>query len=777
MPGSLICSRQWVYLHARSSHFAGSPNAFYPSQAFNQNSLVKRAISLGIESLERLQVKVEPSLAHSRVHQAIRLPNFRGILELWCIVLDIRCDRYGHTGVQRVFYDLVKLCSNDFPCDGIEADLLWRTFITAGCHDIVFLRRICSQELEAGAPRQHFILEVCTSLLESPTALLTPVFGAKLLAHHQLDDHDLFEIFRAANKLESNIWWRCVRDMNALFREHNLYDKAIHYLTVNDQMSRAWKMHRFLLSIGDLPMDFKSLIPLIKNIVATKSDDLGATKRAVKSFADTLRFAGASFEGQIQRCFEDELSLRTGFSTTNLNIVSSRTLGMQARSISDDFAARAFSTLSFSFDFMLNALHLLGLVAIGPLTMRQIAISGEEPHEINRRLAKLQEVGVDTGSTAYIRLVRHLATNGKKKQLASLLQSDQHPDVFDDISTQKKLLSHYLSIGDHASINQTMTLLDIHNSSNHLVDTPLRTLLKCALKVQNLSTVCSVWNFVFSIDAQERKTYIRDIRSHLSCRMRPHTTTSSEEVIAALNFAASVAQNVGPTPDHLELNILTEAMLRFGIMGDYESAEKIAVSLASKLLHLEGASQLLLGSMFPPATQRAIASWSFCGHTLNHDIATVPTTDGQSEVEDRPDQDPMRLQLRGVRLLLRLAREYGVKVNVADIHQEFTTCLRNLFSQGLVDPHGNRENGYEDRRKLERYLSAFNGMWGYRLTRLEMDTIIGKILRPSATDWYERSIILGEFPIPAPKESAQSSQDDVVVYRDLFTASWEDYKE
>ena len=777
VPSSSICPRRWPYLHARGSHLVGSPGTLYPSHAFNENALLKRTINLGIESLEQLQAELQSLLVRGHIHQPVELPNFRGILELWCIVLDIRCDRYGPIAAQRVFYDLAKLCPDGIPCDGFEADRLWRGFITAGSHDMVFLKKICSHELEAGAPRQHFILEVCTSLLKGPTAPLTGLFGAKLSAYHQLDDHDLFEIFRAANKLESNVWLRCVRDMNALFRERNLYDKVIQYLTVNNQMSRAWNMHRFFLSMGDLPMDFKSLIPLIRTLAIARANDTASTKRAIKSFADTLRFAGASFEGQIQRCFEDELSIRTGFSTTNLNIVSSRTLGMRPQSISDEFAARAFSTLSFSFDFMLNALHLLGLVAIGPLTMRQIALSGEKPNEIKRRLAKLENVGIDTGSTAYVRLVRHLATKGKGKQLAVLLQSDQHPEVFDDISTQKKLLSHYLSIGDHTSINQTMMLLDLHNSSNHLVDTPLRTLFNCALKAQNLSTVCSLWHLVFSHDTQEREKYVRDIRNHLRPRMRPLTARSSEEATAALDFAVSVAQNVAPTADHLELKILNEAMVRFGMMGEYESAEKIAVSLASKLLRSEGASQLLLSSIFLPATQRAMVSWSFCGHTPEHNIATVPTAEGQSKGEKRPDQDPMRLQLRGVRLLLRLAREYGVEVNVADIHKEFTICLRNLFSQGTLDPRGNRQNRKEDRKNLGRYLSAFNGMWGYRLTRLEMDMIAKKILRPSATDWYARSFGLEELPISVPEDSAQPSEDNVVVYRDLFTTSWEDYKE
>ena len=762
-PLTCITSRVPYRLHSVRYDISRTYSTSGAFRASTEHGLLQHAISTGIQSLEQMEPRSGPKFTHSLNH---KLPLHQTVLDLWCLLLDIRCERYGHSGAERVFEDLAKLCPNDFPCNGLQADRLWRGFVVAGSHNIAFLKSICTKELRIGAPRQHFILEVCRSLLKSSNASLTSSFGADLLVHHRLDENDLFEIFQAVNDLGQETWSRLVHEMKTLFQEHSLYDRVVQYLIKNDQIARAWVMHRFFLSIGDLPRDFKSLVPLI--------EDLATTSSGIKSFMDNLRYAGASFEGQIRRCYEGGLSLRTGFSTTNLNIVSSRTFGLEPWAISDDFAARAFATSAFSFDFMLNALHLLGLVAIGPLTLREIALDAVKPQEVKRRLARMQEVGIDTGSSTYVRLVKHLIAHGKKKDLATLLRSDQHPDVFDDISTQKQLLLHYMSVGDQASINQTMVLLELHHSSNHLVEPPINILLVCAIQARDLSAVCAVWNSALSSTTGASKTYAQVILAHLHPLTLPNVTRSSQEVMTALSFTVSVAESVTPTPGHLELDILKEAMIRFGLIGEYEKAEKTALMIASKLSQSQSKSALQpsLNSMFLPAVQRAIVSWSFGGRISNDDAANIPDPDGQ----DEPEQ--MDGHLRGVRLLRRLDQDYGLTVSTEDIRGEFVLCLRLLSSQSPSKACQVREVEQEHRRTLGQYLSAFNRIWNQHPNRQEENATIGQILRlKQASRRYKRKNLAEEATAVARVETAQPPQDDVVVYRDVFTASWEDYKE
>lgn len=752
--------------------------------------LLKRAKAFGIQSTEQLQLESKEPPGNNPYSRLVDRPEWRDNLDLWCLFLDFRRFKFGDRGVQLTFEDLRKQCSKTFPFVGPQADYLWDAFVASGIRDLPFLERVCNWEIRKGAQRPDLLVDVCGRLLHSNNASQAPRFAALIHHSHKVTQADLVGLCRNAGDSKSEGAFEHFCNMSFLFEGLKVYDQIINTLTRNNEMFKAWAMHRFLISIGDLPARFDTLVPFVQ--------DLASTGSSLKSFLDSLKYAGVSFEAQVRRLYDLERTRMVGMSATNLNITASKTLGVQPKGLSDEFAARAFATTSLSFDFVLNALRLLGLVAVGPLAVRQIVLGADGTDEVNRRFNKLQEVGVDTGSSAYVRLVKRLASMGQREVLASVLQSDQHPDVFEDRSMQKKLMSHYLHIQDHASVNQTAAVLDLQHSINPRRRLPLHVILDSALEVRDWSTVSSILLRLFRGKGKIDSRITKSIRERLFPKRRPNRELHTQKDLDGILFFISVAQTLLNSGLHLEPAIWREPIIRLGMMGHWNEAERTVLWVASHYYNKPDFGSKPLDVVFTPTTQQAMITWGFIHPSTGEDQISGPSL--KASYNTRAED----LWLRGIRLLRQLADQYDVSISFHTVQRAVMLRLRALFSVGgfskLVSNRRLREHNSQS---LEYYLSTFYRVWRQPLSQSEASKTIEAILRTvptraSDTDHFQSTrrwegnqrrgrvaAAGGLDPQPAATrcstilmgQEMEISETEVVTYQDLYNPSWEEYKE
>ncbi|KAK5946868.1 hypothetical protein PMZ80_001012 [Knufia obscura] len=220
-----------------------------------------------------------------------------------------------------------------------------------------------------------------------------------------------------------------------------MYGEAMHDLWGQDRAEDAFLLHNYLVSKGDLPSKFEDIKPFMVHL-ATEGHD-------PRSFLRRLAAAGAYFAGQGIQAFNME-KYEPGAATR---------LG-QSNKISDSFAAKAFATKPLSFLFVLRSLQAFGLAQIGPQAIRELGLAASDLDDLAERLARLDELGIDTGSSNYSMIVRKLCSAKEHTLLQQVLRTDMHHEVFESRPLLVRLLSDHLHNAQWDQVNLLLVVLN-----------------------------------------------------------------------------------------------------------------------------------------------------------------------------------------------------------------------------------------------------------------------------------------------------------------------------
>ncbi|KAK2778330.1 hypothetical protein FQN53_001855 [Emmonsiellopsis sp. PD_33] len=379
-------------------------------------------------------------------------PRYARDFELWTQLLLHRKRHHGDDGIIDIWNGLRKRGPPiDLPVDGDHAHLLWEHFIGVGLKREQFMHEIHSYVSKTyercGKRWEGYYDMVVRGFFEEALPSKAVAWHERLRgAHFPSDANDaLLRLFKPASSVPGGL--KAFRTICATVDNHHIYGDVVPFLSKAKRVQHALGMHDFLLRRNDLPQKLKDVEALFEYF------ERYGSKGERKAFLGNLAAKGIfPADQKIPSQHPPPIAESKGLQSSAKD---------EENCFNDELGARLFATKPFTFELVLGGIKVFGANAIGPQTLRQLALRTAVPGELVRRINLLQKEGISIGKSVFSRAVRQLALSGHASMLNELLQSDQHPDVLEDPSTQEKLLHHYSRLGDSLRANMTLRILSI----------------------------------------------------------------------------------------------------------------------------------------------------------------------------------------------------------------------------------------------------------------------------------------------------------------------------
>ncbi|KAJ9639650.1 hypothetical protein H2204_003720 [Knufia peltigerae] len=721
--------------------------------------LLEDAFIHGIRTKE--QLRLEADIGHQRYigSRLIDKPPQRQNIELWHLLTRTQALMNGHEGIKAVWRgtmyrgELIRFDDKD-PL----VNALWFTFLSAGSIDYPFLSQVCKAALKFKMIRPAFFAEVVGASLEGEQPENASKIARWLLEPQYRiyrGREDLLATFSAACRSSTTSALRHFCNIYDLVPNAHIYDEIIPGLWESNRASDAFMIHDYLISKRDLPTVFEVLVPFIRHL-ATQDKQLG-------SFLGPLSAAGASFEAQARREWSRAKSRVIGFSPESMNIVASNELGPTPKKLSDEFIARAFATRAFSFDFAVNSLRLIGLIEVGPVALREIAITSHDNTMLHARFEKLKELEIDTGSSSFGQIIQRLCYSGRWEMIQNIVNTDMHHEVFEDLELQEKLLLEYCRIKDWKQINRTLTILCKASLNEEAELRSAMLMVKSMLLVGDWPAAATL-----SKSLQDRnKVFAAALPSAIARMLRPKNMTQliRSEGWDQTAFLIGMLQNLLVSGASFPVKHWRDSLSALGQAGRVKELEALTYWLA-EVYRAGGLYEQIynttlarrdsnLNSLFNKSFQTALIKWCFKPRKGTRNV-------------------PPEQCLRWTRILKKLRDTYGVKIEEHRIRWAYISNLRWIFGPGMYYKPEGWMRRYK-RTALKRYWNMYDRMWDMKPARIiDAYDRVEVVFLPRKQKARSRG---GRRRILPVKETAiQAMSEDVVQYRDIFNPSWDDYR-
>lgn len=721
--------------------------------------ILEDAFVYGIRNKEQLLFEADVGHMFGRGSRLVDKSPARQNFDLWRILLRAQALQNGHDGIKAIWRGLqYRGKAIRFDDNEPHVNVLWQIFLSAGATDLQFLWSLCKVAKRAKYNRPALFAEVVGAALECNSPQRAVEFAAFLLQSHYRGREDLLAIFDAACRVNSVDVLKDFCKVYELVPRTQIYSEVTSFLWGRDRASDAFMMHSFLISKGDLPPRFEDLEPFLSHLVIHH--------KKLNSFLLPLNAAGASFESQARRFWSRERSRITGMSPESLNIVASKTLGVNPKKLSDQFVARAFATKAFSFDFTVNSLRMIGLIEAGPQAVRQAALTAPDLAPLQARFAKFDDLGVDTGSSAFVRILRKVCNAGRWEMVQALVNNDLHHEVFEDLELQAKLLVEYYRTKDWLQLNRTLVILNDGEFDDKAQAHAGNLLLRTMLELGDWAAVLDLMKSMQERGLGISSTLVRSI-AHIF-RDTKGSVFARDENSDRVAYLIGLMQDIFASGTYFDIKLWRRPLRALGNLGRMKELECLIYWIAEQY-HGHGMPRHVgmehapltastLDSLFDEKFQKALVSWCFRPHR-GMDVVT-------------PEHC-----LRWTRILKRLRDVYGVEVKEPTIRWIFIRRLRWLFASGIRLKAHNLWIRTRNSTPVNRYWELFDMMWD---------------MKPAGQVSYDRNKVVlhmrksGAASVSppeverVPREGSQGGvvnqeSEDIVGYRDFFHASWEDY--
>lgn len=697
-----------------------------PAEGFQD--LLSDAARYSIRDVEALDFESAVTSRYGRGTRLVEKARFQFDYELWAILLRYRMRAYGDTGIRIIWKflsrrDRVGLVPVHWPME----DSLWRIFIGLGIRDHEFLGHILkyTQQLwrERQIRRESLYVEIVGGLLRTGNHAAAPEFSKRMNAGVFTCSKDLVDLFFAASTSPDCAALESFRHVCDTIPNHKLYGDIVPTLCERGRGDEALMMHTYLLRRHDMPLTFEAIEPLVGHIAQSGLE--------LSAFSRQLEEAGVSFGGRMRKHYDSvRISELGGISREDVDRATNKTFGVKRSKISDKFAARFFATKSFSFELALMGLYMLGLEELGPLSLREIALRSANASIIRERLTKLQSMKIDTGGSAYSRVIKKLAWEQEDSLLMDVVLCDQHPDVFENQQVQLQLLKQYQESKDWRQVNRTLAILDVFGASKQYSQNGL---LRGTLIRKDWPEINQIAGQILEEGSHISQANI-SLMYQLIFRDRPASRRKFPENhgYKDLKFLVTIWQANLKSGNTIPADAWREPLRCLGVMGKWMDLEKTCHWLCSwyssqgidsfrdncvangSILpfmsmdqkHLQYAS---LAKLFSSAFQSSIVEWGFGAGFKRLQVSESHETCHLNK-SVLLQQAPWA---RGIELLCSLRRCYGVQLDEAAIQSACQQQLRSLFSRGgRSEIRHSREARSMNRVKLHTYLHWINKTYG-----------------------------------------------------------------
>ncbi|KAL6249828.1 hypothetical protein RBB50_003684 [Rhinocladiella similis] len=749
-------------LHAQQPGLELDSSPLHHSENHTQSreweSLLDDAFIHGIRTKE--QLCLEADIGHQRElgSRLIDKPPQRQNIKLWHLLTRAQALMNGHEGIKAVWRgamhrgEIVRFDDNN-PL----VNALWFTFLSAGSSDYPFLASVWKGAITHKMFRPALFAEVVGASLEGEQ----PENASKVarwLVEPQYRIYrgreDLLSAFSAACRSTTASALREFCNVYDLVPNAHIYDEIIPGLWESNRASDAFMMHDYLITKRDLPTGFEVLVPFIRH--------LAAQNKQLGNFLGPLNAAGASFEAQARREWSRAKSRAIGLSPDSMNIVASNAVGVAPKKLSDEFIARAFATRAFSFDFAVNSLRLIGLIEVGPHAVREMAITAHNNTMLQARFEKLKELEIDLGSSSFGQIIKRLCYSNQWEMIQSIINTDMHHEVFEDLELQEKLLVEYCRTKDWKQINRTLTILCKGECNEEAKARSAVLMVKSMLLLGDWHAAAALSK---NLKARGKDmTLVLPSAISRILRITRVTQLIRSEGLDQTAFLTGMLQNLLVSGSSFPLKYWRGPLRALGLTGRIKELEALIYWLAEVYraggLYEQHYRSIYswresdLNVLFNETFQIALMKWCF------------KPRKGMRIVS--PEQC-----LRWTRILKKLRDTYGVEIKEYRIRWAYIYNLRWIFGPGMRWKAGGWMRRYK-RTGLKRYWNMYDRMWDMKPARnIDAYDRIEVVFRGGKQKVRARG--KGR-RLPFRETPVQVMPEDVVQYRDIFHPSWDDYK-
>jgi hypothetical protein len=666
------------------------------------------------EALRALRRQADVASGHTLGELAVDRPENRGNLALWAELLQYRQRVDGFEGVLDVWRGMRRR-DVDLPIRGNEAEIMWTIFIHAGIrsphderHDRLLHNVVDhARDLYARAGVYDGLhrcivgrwVRIKPSVARNWHKVLCKDFGNPQIQWPAL----------ASDFAHAREWFEARKTFRAICnstQQRGLYGYYIPQVLKQQGDEEALRWHRLFLKRGDAPdaetfadpaiqrlfeMDGNASLPVVHNKQdhATKPLDISYTQA---QFPPLTRATMSTLVGDVH--------------------------GIKPKEVSDSFVAKMFATYAFSLDLVVTGLGFFGVDNLGPLAVREMALKAGTFAVFSNKLGDLKACGIGVQQSVYGRLVHKITVQGSAQLFDTLIASDQHPESYEDASTQELLLASFLENED--LINAHITLMGLSLAAPRAHERAWNRLLQRYIKKRDYRSISRTTEQMQASGMNLSKRTLTFMHRHVLPVRRPSKgplpLPPGALVLNPLQFTTNAYIYAATKGVQVHPALWIENLKRYGMMHKWDELERLVLWLAhwysthSTQPRYTSAGRWqrdpgILQTIFSRQMREAIVTWGF-RHASQDRLLRAPR-DG----EDSPPCEPWA---RGLALVDKI-RRYGILTTPETARKAFLLRMWVLFGPAYSTKAVNVEAKRNNQLTLAHYVRHANEVWNGKL--------------------------------------------------------------
>ncbi|KAI0003621.1 hypothetical protein F4779DRAFT_630605 [Xylariaceae sp. FL0662B] len=355
----------------------------------------------------------------------------RSDLALWSCLLDYQKRVNGKVGVQRVWKGLWGRKSL-YDVASPLAPMFWRSILEAALrsNDKKFLESIWiysewMKEMH-GVKWPQLYSTMLTYFLQTRQHQQVLRWQLRLIPNFYPGADEFARLIRQFAHDTDPYCFLTLQSLYIVNPDHKLYDTLVPYLYNLGASKLAVRWRRTCVRHDDFPLASVSVRPFLRFLQAYFPSDQLVPEEIVAT-GDNI----TSTEGTEQLEISREL----------VNRIHGGTFGISVKNYNDRLGAKWFASSWVNLNTAISTISTLGIEQIGPLSLQSIALREGTSDGVLKRITQLQEQGISVVDSNYFQLVLYFARLKDDELLLDLLHCDLHPDVFDDLELQARLIT------------------------------------------------------------------------------------------------------------------------------------------------------------------------------------------------------------------------------------------------------------------------------------------------------------------------------------------------
>ncbi|CAI6340808.1 unnamed protein product [Periconia digitata] len=611
----------------------------------------------------------------------------------WAEHLQLKARLEGKDGIRQVWAareGVFDLPTSDTP----DADYLWATFFRVP--DLVLPTILHAAEVRRKTGQLHpRLYELCMNYWLQWKRYLDQArdYHHQLLFHLQLRKLPLKSIARHGRQHFTSESYAALMDIYRTSNEKDVYDEVVPILCARGSVRTAQQWHTLCTRRGDLPSPRVAEQRAIQALIAAVSD---------------VSDPEAHF-----------VSLYAGHPKMNSDLLQ-RLKGRETAPVrfDDSVCSKLFATRSFSVENVISGLAMVGVNEIGPLAVRAMATTAESNTLILQSFEALKASGIALQGSTFSVALEKFASDGRWHLVHSMLQSDQHVDVYDNMDLQKELLDFYLKKQDWAQVHRTLAIMSLFHADMGTESWNL--LLQAQVSqfepdqiLHTLQIMREKDVVVYTSTLVALKSLLRPRRPTRKPGRSPHGKFDDLRFVTRVFLMISDAKIGNIMPE-----MWRELIKRYGITGRLRELRRLLIILLSSYALRQGKHEIhTVHRLLPGGLQQGLIVWGFRQALLPNapwEQSMLAAAASKKWYRRRFVQKGILHHLDwsiGLKTVVEF-RDMGLVVHPHNVVKALQIVFINLFGRGHSKKRENVRMSQANQISYPTYVRKVNEIWG-----------------------------------------------------------------